>query len=246
MLYTLAMINKEKLKKQQITILKALANKIDDFYLCGGTALSLFYFNHRESEDLDFFTQTFSFDRVQAIVNDLKKDLKCSIELKAENISEKQKTKIMIFNVFQGEDAIKVDFVQDVLPVIGTFKREYDGNILSLEDIYVRKIYAASGLRMGMDDTGALQFAGGRQEAKDLFDLYYLSTKFLRLSEFVNTYCGQALKEGIIRWFRQFDRMQMKIGLSEIRTDQKIEFRNIDRHFDDEIKKILLREIGEV
>jgi len=40
----------------------------DKIYLTGGTALSRFYFQHRLSEDLDFFTTT---DDLKLIANDL-------------------------------------------------------------------------------------------------------------------------------------------------------------------------------
>lgn len=245
MLYNLFMNKKENLKDRQLKILKFLSGEIDDFYLCGGTTLSLFYFDHRESEDLDFFTQKFSFERVQWIIESLKKRLGCEIELE-ESLSEKDRARMMVFYMRQDENFIKIDFVEDVFPLIGKFKRIEDINTLSIEDIYIRKIYAASGLRAGLDETGQSKFIGGRQEAKDLFDLYYLSKNFLSLSEFVNKYCDQALKEGVIRWFRRFNRLEMKIGLSEIKTSQKIEFRDIDKHFDSEIKQILSGEIGEV
>lgn len=246
MMYILIMDKKADLKIRQLKILKALSGEIDDFYLCGGTALSLFYFNHRESEDLDFFTQKFSFERVQQIIKFLEDKLGYEIKLEAENLSEKHQAKMMVFYVKENENFIKIDFVEDVLPLIGNFKNVENINILSIEDIYVRKIYATSGLKVGLDEVGQSKFIGGRQEAKDLFDLYYLSQRFLSLSEFVNKYCDQTLKEGIIRWFRRFDRMQMKIGLSEIMTSQEVEFRDIDKHFDAEIKQILLGEIGEL
>lgn len=244
MLYTLTMNKKEDIKTRQLKILKALSGKIDDFYLCGGTALSLFYFDHRESEDLDFFTQKFLFERVQQIVKFLEKKFGYEIKLEAENFSEKHQAKMMVFYVQEDDNFIKIDFVEDVFPLIGKFKKIDNIKILSIEDIYIRKIYATSGLKVGMDEVGQTRFIGGRQEAKDLFDLYYLSEKFLSLSEFVNKYCDQTLKEGIIRWFRRFDRMQMKIGLSEIKTSNRIEFRDMDKHFDNEIKQILLGEIG--
>ena len=246
MLYALFMNKKENLKTRQLKILKALSGEVDDFYLCGGTALSLFHFDHRESDDLDFFTQKFSFERVQQIIKFLEEKLGHEIKLKAENLSEKHQAKMMVFYVQQDKNFIRIDFVEDVLPLIGKFKRIDDINILSIEDIYIRKIYATSGLKVGLDETGQSKFIGGRQEAKDLFDLYFLSEKFLRLSAFVNKYCDQTSKEGIIRWFRRFDRMQMKMGLSEIKTSHKIEFRDIDKHFDIEIKQILLGEIDEI
>ena len=237
-------MNNRDIKEIQNVILDYLRGKLGDFYLGGGTALSKVYFQHRTSVDLDFFTQKFSFERVQQIIKFLEEKLGYEIQLKAETLSEKQQAKIMVFYVQQDKNFIKIDFVEDVLPLIGEFKRMEDINILSIEDIYVRKIYATSGLKVGLDDAGQSKFIGGRQEAKDLFDLYFLSQKFLSLSEFVNKYCNQTLKEGIIRWFRRFDRMQMKIGLSEIKTSHKVEFRDIDKHFDAEIKQILLGEIS--
>ena len=53
-------------------ILPKLADKIDDFYLAGGTALSMFYYQHRESFDLDFFTKSFSKERIFKIIDNLK------------------------------------------------------------------------------------------------------------------------------------------------------------------------------
>jgi len=41
----------------------------DKLYLTGGTALARFYFNHRLSDDLDFFTPT---DDLKAIANDMR------------------------------------------------------------------------------------------------------------------------------------------------------------------------------
>ena len=40
-------------------VLNALAGNVDDHYLAGGTALSIAYFQHRESYDVDLFTKEF-------------------------------------------------------------------------------------------------------------------------------------------------------------------------------------------
>lgn len=50
----------DKLLEYQNKVLKLFTGKMEDFYLAGGTALSRFYFNHRISYDLDFFTRSFS------------------------------------------------------------------------------------------------------------------------------------------------------------------------------------------
>lgn len=53
-------MGQEILKRNQVRFLEAVKNSADltrVFYLTGGTALAAFYLNHRESEDLDFFSE---------------------------------------------------------------------------------------------------------------------------------------------------------------------------------------------
>ena len=234
----------EEIKKKQLHILQALDSKIDDFYLVGGTALSLFHFDHRESEDLDFFTKVFFPERVVQVVDYLKNQLPAIVDLKADNLSEKNQIKVMVYNVHMESWIIKIDFVEDVYDLINPFQRKNGINVLSVEDIYLKKIYAVGGFATGLDEVGQIKFEGGRQKAKDLFDLYYLSKEFLSLSQFVEKYCDQPRKQGVIRWFRKFDRLEMKADLSDIKTKENIEFRDIDRHFKAEVDKILLEEIN--
>ena len=243
MLYT-SSVDKNILKLQN-EVLNILAGKIDDFYLAGGTALSRFYLNHRQPDDLDFFSQDFSVERVKAIVADLGSTINKEIILTAvgQNMS-KTRTEILVYNIeFAKDEFLKIDFVRDVLELLSNIKVFERTRVLSIEDIYVRKIYTVSGLPVKNDEVGRKEFSGGRQEAKDLFDIYFLSTQFLSLANFINKFCGQILKEGVIRWFRTFDRMQMKIDLTEIKTEKKISFREIDRHLGNEIEKILIEEI---
>lgn len=233
----------EDIYKEHSKILNALAGKIDDFYLAGGTALSMFYFNHRESVDLDFFTQEFYVERVKEVIDDLKKRTKKNIVLVGENLS-KSSAEMMVYNVEINKDEfLKIDFIRDVLPLVKPTKFFKGIKVLSVEDIYLRKIFAASGLPLKTDEVGRRKFAGGRQEAKDLFDIYFLSHEFLSLADFVDKFCDQVLKESIIRWFRTFRRTEMKADMSEIKTDKNITFRDIDRHISAEIDKILSREI---
>jgi predicted nucleotidyltransferase component of viral defense system len=242
MLYILVM-NKD-IKSNQLHILQSLVDQIDDFYLVGGTALSLFYFDHRESEDLDFFTKSFAPARVAQVVNYLKSQLQAAVELKADNLSEINQIKVMVYNVQMKDRIIKIDFVEDVYDLINPFQRKNGINILSVEDIYLKKIYAVGGFVTGLDEVGQIKFQGGRQKAKDLFDLYYLSKEFLSLSKFVSRYCDQPRKEAVIRWFRKFDRVEMKMDLADIKTKEKVEFRDMDRHFKEEVDRILLEEIS--
>lgn len=235
---------KKDIIKAQKEVLNILANKIDDFYLAGGTALSLFYFNHRRSEDLDFFTQEFHASRVKEITDYIKKHTKKNIILVDQNLSGAS-ADVMVYTLeLNKETFLKIDFVRDIFPLIKSTKSFNGMNVLSIEDIYLRKIYAASGLQIELDEIGRSKFIGGRKEAKDLFDIYFLSQKFLGLADFVDKFCDQTLKEGIIRWFRTFKRLEIKMDLADIKTDKNIEFRDIDRHLAMQIDKILAREIG--
>lgn len=229
--------------KAQNEVLKALAGKIDDFYLAGGTALSLFYFNHRQSDDLDFFTQEFSARRVREVVDSLKLTTKKDTQLIQQNLS-KTRAELMIYNlkVSKGE-FLKIDFVRDVLPLAKPLKVVNGIKVISLEDIYIRKIYAVSGALQETDETGRKKIIGARQEAKDLFDFYFLSHTFMRLSKFADRFCDRNRKEGIIRWFRTFERTQMKADLADIKTDKTVDFSTIDKHIAGEINEILRKEI---
>ena len=46
------------IQEEVLNLFKDLPTDKDNFYLTGGTALSVFYLHHRKSDDLDFFTST--------------------------------------------------------------------------------------------------------------------------------------------------------------------------------------------
>ena len=95
----------------QKRLLKCLAGKLDHYYLVGGTALSLYYFQHRESYDLDFFTKSFSPKEVAETITCLQQELNIKAELVAEKM-ENQFAKIMIYTLTDKRGkACKIDFV---------------------------------------------------------------------------------------------------------------------------------------
>ncbi len=223
--------------------LKKLANKLEGFYLAGGTALSLFYFNHRESYDLDFFSKDFSRERIEILMSGLAKDMGLKIELLAEQ-NKQGFARMLVFSLkIDKNSSLKIDFVEDVYKLLEPLRKVDGVPILAIQDIYFRKILTACGSIGSIDETGRKSFVGGRQEAKDFFDLYFLSNTFMSLSNFVNRYCREAQKESIIIWYRTYDRLEMKTGLLEIITDKNISFQEMERHFKEEIEKIIAAEI---
>jgi predicted nucleotidyltransferase component of viral defense system len=228
----------------QKKVLEALSNRIDDFYLAGGTALSLYYFHHRESLDLDFFTKNFDRSRIEGIIETLEGALSKKSELLSEQAS-KEKVRIAVYLLLLSRSQrLKIDFVEDYVELIIRPKKINGIKVLSLEDIFLRKIFAASGTRQVIDETGRPAAKGGRHEAKDFYDLYCLSTVFIPLSDFSFKYGSPQIREALIRWFRSYDRMDMKSGVLSLKLTKKVDYKDMERHFKKEIDKIIAREVG--
>lgn len=226
----------------QDKVLKTLAGKIDDFYLVGGAALSLYYFHHRESQDLDFFTTSYNKKRVEEIVKFLSASLKRKADLVAEQ-PKKDMVRISVYTItINKEEGLKIDFAEDYIGLIKPPKSINGINIASLEDIYIKKICTIAGTSHEEDLTGRKISKGGRQSAKDFFDLYCLSHTFMMLSEFSFKFCDRLTREGIIRWFHSYGRLDIKTGLLELELKKAVDYRDMERHFKREIKAILEKE----
>ena len=153
---------------------------------------------------------------------------------------------MMVYNIyFTPKNVLKIDFVEDSVDLIKEPKKVDGINVLSLEDIYIRKLYALAGMIKGFDEAGRAQFTGGRSDAKDFYDLYFLSHTFIPISRFVKRYCDATMIEAVIRWFRTFDRMAMMDGILTLDTDKKIDYKNFEKHFKKEIDKIIEEQLGE-
>ena len=228
----------------QEKVLKALAGRIEDFYLVGGTALSLYYLKHRASQDLDFFTREFSQKIIDEIVKYLSDALKKKIILKAKQTREGF-VRVAVYSIPMNKRySLKVDFVEDYVGLIKPPKDINGIKVASLEDIYIKKIYAITGASTVEDSAGRKIAGGNREEAKDFFDLYCLSHIFLRLSEFSFKYGSPVIREGIVRWFRTYNRSEMKTGLLELELKKAIDYNDMERHFKKEIAGIIEKEVG--
>ena len=124
-------------------------------YLTSSTALSRFYFQHRLSEDLDFFTTT---DDLKLIANDLRLRLVaqgCEVEV------EKLDIYFARFYVIQAGATLKVEFVKEFNLIDPLLQTAHGIYINSLEDIGANKITA-------FEDRAAI---------KDIVDLYYITQR---------------------------------------------------------------------
>lgn len=220
-------------------ILKILQGKTDDFYLVGGTALARYYFHHRESEDLDFFTQEFNPLGVFEIVKEIEVGLKCRIV----PIRELEGAKSYMIRS-KGRDIQKIDFVQDFLRLKSKLNVINGIPVISLEDIYLRKIYAVAGCIEKINAKGEKVIEGGREEAKDFCDLYFLSHTSIPLSRFSAANCNQVVKEGLIRWFSEYDRKKMQNGLRKLKMKKHIGYQEMELYLKKEIDKLIKKEMS--
>lgn len=145
-------------KEQKIAIrLLSESNLKDKFYWTGGTLLANYYFHHRYSYDLDFFSnEEIKFDEVNALAQVIKK--KGGFQsLSFQRIYDRFEF------LFNNKKNLRIEFVfynheKKTLKE----RKEYLGVFIdSLEDIAANKYIALV----------------DRNEPKDLFDLFYIFTK---------------------------------------------------------------------
>jgi predicted nucleotidyltransferase component of viral defense system len=128
---------------------------LDDFYLAGGTALSLIL-GHRKSVDLDFFCSRFP--KVEILIAKLK-------HLSPKIINQDKGTLDLYI------DGVKVSFLEYKYPLIGDFL-EFDGvKIASLDDIACMKLSAISS-RGSKKDFIDLYFILQKKNLKELLSLF--------------------------------------------------------------------------
>lgn len=213
------------------------------YYLGGGTALARMYFHHRDSLDLDFFTRRFIRKEILGLASQVKERIKKDIQLICEQ-TRKDYLMMLVFSIDLGKGmALKIDFIEDWLGLINPVRLMDGVPVLSLEDIYIRKIYTVSGTVESKDIVGKKIFLGGREEAKDFYDLYFLSHTFQRLSDFVKRYGNPTIKEALINWYRTYNRMDIKTGILELASRKEIDYHIMERHFKGEIDAIIKEEI---
>ena len=127
----------------------------EHFYLTGGTALARFYYHHRESLDLDLFTNDPAQDF--ALVNQLVLSILHTLDLR---ITSQVTTDTFIQYIVADSTgtSLKVDLVKDVPVHFGALVVNQGVRVDSLENIGSNKVLAVF----------------GRTEAKDFIDLYWI------------------------------------------------------------------------
>ena len=138
-------------------LLIALFRHTRDFFLTGGSALGIFYLDHRRSYDLDLFSvEDVDWHRLSNDIAVIGKEIGADI---------RQITASVTFRRYIAERAGEketIDFVRELAPQICPVKNEFgEIRVDTLEEIAVNKWCALL----------------GRSEIKDLVDLYFLSQR---------------------------------------------------------------------
>ncbi len=218
----------------QKRMLKAVTAANLGVYLAAGTALAI-RCRHRYSEDIDFFTQQWSHKLHRTLGKCIERATGFSFRLLDERIRPRlAKVAVYEFNVAKGI-FVKVDIIEDFDPLLQPV--EQDG-IASMDDIYLRKVRAVIGWTDKVSSTGQ-RLAGGRDYAKDLFDLWYLSTHYAPLHEWFPTHFGRQDYQRLTRWLQAMTGQGTTFDLLDIAPEGNI--KQIMRHMEQQVYERLNR-----
>jgi len=220
--------------KAQKKMLQAIAEAHLPVYLSAGTAVAI-RLGHRYSEDLDFFTQRWSQALHRKLCKRVEQATTFSFRLLEERIKPRlAKVAAYEFSVVKGV-AIKVEVIEDFDPLLKPV--EPDG-IASMDDIYLRKIRAVIGWTGKPSSTGQL-VAGGRQDAKDLFDLWYLSTHYAPLHEWFPTHFTRQDYQRLTQWLQTMTGQATTFSLLDVAPG--CDTKQIMRHMEQQVYERLNR-----
>ena len=144
--------------------LKAFFDRSQAFFLTGGSALGVFYLQHRLSYDLDFFT-TDEHTEWHLLDNEIR-SISAAIGTQCETITAAPTFRRYQLN--RGTEREIVDFVVEMAPQLDPEKNKFGKlRVDTLREITVNKICTLI----------------GRCEVKDLVDLFFLSRRGFTVRE---------------------------------------------------------------
>jgi len=229
----------EQLYRRQDRVLASLQGlsheQFNEAKLCGGTALSRCWLHHRVSYDLDFFLPR-GFQAIPFSTS-LKRG---GIEMEVMGMTDDpyKANQLHGFIVHAGE-RLKVSFIEDsYFDVYPTVQAQLGGLIVNTESmagLYHRKLRTVSGrLSEGSE------VVGGRQTARDLFDLYVLSQTYMPIREFIATLPYAFPSDAFDNGLASMDWMSLTSELQELQCAPQWEIaKDIST-----LQEALYREIG--
>ena len=199
-----------RLQEDSLRRLQAMGDsQFDQAKLCGGTALSRCWLGHRVSYDIDFFLpEGFNAVQLALAIKNAGLDFETS-----DLVDDPRKANQLHGYMVLKEGRLKVSFVEDAyFQIFPAVKRPFGDLVASTEEIpglYHRKLRTVAG---GGSEGDA--FDGGRQKARDLFDLYVLSVAFMPIKPFMASlpysFPAAAFENGLANmpWFELMDELK--------------------------------------
>jgi predicted nucleotidyltransferase component of viral defense system len=236
-----------KLREIQLEVLRIFSKESGSFALAGGTALELYYLKHRFSRDLDFFSQNFDDGEIVAILEAIKETFGYAPKFMEDSRRPgKVRYNFYTLRIKGTDESLKLDFVEDPLPFQPVIKN-FDGvPVYDVKRIYFQKLAAITGVAPGVDKAGQV-IPLGRNEPRDVIDLYYLSKKIEPLNLFLKA-TPRSYQLALINWRKNFSAADFKQAyLTDYRGamyDKKLEPRAIVQHVDEEINLFMQGELA--
>src|SRR3989338_5752513 len=207
------------LSKIQVTVLEELSNSPlkEKFYWTGGTLLAEKYLHHRDSYDVDLFTDDpFGYEEVLPLVASVKKTTNVKV---VEEHKVFDRWEFFLHN----HREVRFEFVHYQFPKLKPRKIWRGVLIDSLEDLAANKIMASF----------------ERHEPKDFFDLYFIMLrkkwKFSKLLQFAQKKFGLQISEPVVlgeilRGCQRLEQIKIMFHGTEIQRDNLI--KKINQHFE--------------
>jgi len=157
-------------------------NLFRNFYLVGGTALSL-QIGHRTSFDIDLFTPD---ELNKSEILEFAKSINDDVEIKSDSRAVFQ----LFLNFHDPEKILKIDFVQYQYPLLDPYvQNEENLRIIGKNDLSAMKM-SATGTR--------------GNEARDFIDLYYL-LKEITMEKIVDNFKKKYKEDNIAHYLRSMN-----------------------------------------
>lgn len=233
------------IREAQKRVLRVFSKEAKDFALAGGTALELYYLHHRFSSDLDFFSPKYSATEIDRLIGALREEIDKKIRLESElTAGGRAKVRFYTMPAKGAKRPLKIDFVEDVIFDKPSVRAIRGVRVYSAENIYLQKLFAIAGIRPVVDEVGR-PIMEGRNEPRDVFDVYMLSKKIKPLHLFLQGISPQ-LQKGIIHWYRRFSRQDLKLALIDMEIyDKEFDSQKMVIYLEEEIQRFMEKVIEE-
>ena len=232
------------IRAAQSKILEVFSTHSRSFALAGGTALELYYLQHRYSKDLDFFSPAYDVGEIENLVMEFGRYIGSPINLMDElSVANRAKVRFYTVSIDGAGYPLKIDFVEDVFFKNPQIRRFNGTPVYDVTHMYAQKIFAVTGTRLDTTAMGGPAITG-RNAIRDVVDLYFLSNKIQPLHQFLKT-LPQAQRRGMVLWYRGYSRLDLKLGLSDLDLyEPPLDGGKVVSYLDNEIKQLIKEELS--